>query len=612
MSIIKVLPKNISDLIAAGEVVEQPASVVKELFENSVDAGATNIVIEINNGGKAFIRVTDNASGIPREFVKTAFLSHATSKITGASDLDCIKTLGFRGEALSSICAVSKVDVLTRTKNEQVGTHYIIEGGEEKLFDDAGCPPGTTVSVRSLFYNVPARMKFLKKDVSEGNSVNAVLQRLAIAHTEIAVKFIRDGKTVFQTFADGKLQTVLRSLFGKEMSDCLQEVEHTLGGVCVRGLVSLPHLGRGSRSMQFFFINGRTVKSPVITAALEGAYNNKTLVGRFPRAALFIEMPFDSVDVNVHPAKTEVRFQDDKKVFDCVYYGVRNAISDESLVSASFSAARIFIEPDKIQEQVKMSSSDYTVSRVYAQPVTGKEKLFRSPEAENSVFLKKTNSTVPELKASELPPEALDGNIGEEEEKDNLGQSFTELNILGEVYGVYLLITYDGKFYIADKHAAHERIIFNDLKKSGCASSQIMMQSKVVCLSADEYAAITENLELLSAAGYEISDFGDMSVSVKACPVMVLSEDIESFISEIASKLAIGSKDPLPEKLALIYHTSACRAALKSGDSLSGEELKELAVRIFSDKDVRYCPHGRPVIIEITKKELEKLFMRNK
>ncbi|MGI6746532.1 MAG: DNA mismatch repair endonuclease MutL [Acutalibacteraceae bacterium] len=270
MSIIRVLPKNISDLIAAGEVVEQPASVVKELFENSVDAGATNIVIEINNGGKAFIRVTDNASGIPREFVKTAFLSHATSKITGASDLDCIKTLGFRGEALSSICAVSKVDVLTRTKNEQVGTHYIIEGGEEKLFDDAGCPPGTTVSVRSLFYNVPARMKFLKKDVSEGNSVNAVLQRLAIAHTEIAVKFIRDGKTVFQTFADGKLQTVLRSLFGKEMSDCLQEVEHTLGGVCVRGLVSLPHLGRGSRSMQFFFINGRTVKSPVITAALEG------------------------------------------------------------------------------------------------------------------------------------------------------------------------------------------------------------------------------------------------------------------------------------------------------------------------------------------------------
>ncbi len=604
MSIIRVLPKSIADLIAAGEVVEQPASVVKELFENSVDAGATSIVIEINNGGKTFIRVTDNASGIPRQFIKTAFLSHATSKISGKADLDCIKTLGFRGEALSSICAVSKVDVLTRTKNEQVGTHYIIEGGEEKLFDDAGCPPGTTVSVRSLFYNVPARMKFLKKDVSEGNAVSAVLQRLAIAHTDVAVKFIRDGKTVFQTFADKKLQTVLRSLFGKEMSDGLQEIEHNLGGVSVRGLVSLPHLGRGSRSMQFFFVNGRTVKSPLITAAVEGAYNNKMLVGRFPRAALFLEMPFDCVDVNVHPSKNEVRFQDDKRVFDCVHYGVRNAISEERLISASFSAAKIFIEPDKTHQQVKMSS-EFTVSRVYGQTVTGADSLLRSPEAERSSVAQDTNLNTDISKSLEV-------NSSEKEYNDNLEQSLSQLNVFGEVYGVYLLLTYDGKFYIADKHAAHERIIFNDLKKNSCASSQILIQSKVVRLSADEYAAITENLDLLYEAGYEISDFGDMSVSVKACPAMVLSEDIESFILEIAAKLAMGSKDPIPDKLDLIHHTSACRAALKSGDRLSGEELKELAVRILSDKDVRYCPHGRPVILEITKKELEKLFMRIK
>lgn len=599
MSIISVLPKNISDLIAAGEVVEQPSSVVKELSENSVDASSSNIVIEINNGGKTYIRVTDNGKGIARGDVKKAFLSHATSKITKASDLDAIKTLGFRGEALSSICAVSKVDVLTRSKEEHFGTRYVIEGGEEKLFDDAGCPVGTTVSVRELFYNVPARMKFLKKDVGEGNAVSAVCQRLAISHPEISVKLIRDGKTAFQTSGDGKLSSVLTSLFGRDIREGLIGVEHDSGGISVEGLVSLPHFGRGSRSMQFFFINGRAVKSSVISAALEEAYKNSIMAGKFPVAALFLKMPFESVDVNVHPAKTQVRFQDDKRVFDCVYHGVKNAVSQESHIKASFSAAGVFIKPDAAESQVKMSSKSFAVSRVYGESETGGENVFESikPEPPQIEFKQKIGGA----------------NTESVLENDSFGQSFADLDILGEVYGVYVLIRYDGGFYIADKHAAHERIIFNSLKENAVSpASQFMMQSVLVRLGADEYAAVTENLPLLSDAGYEITDFGDMSVSVKSCPITLLSEDIESLISEIAARLAAGSKEPVPEKLDWIYHSTACRAAVKSGDSLSDRELKALMEKVFSDKDVRYCPHGRPVLIEITKKELEKLFMRIK
>lgn len=599
MSIINVLPKNISDLIAAGEVVERPSSVVKELSENSVDAFASNIVIEINDGGKTYIRVTDNGKGIARGDVKKAFLSHATSKITKASDLDAIKTLGFRGEALSSICAVSKVDVLTRSKDEHVGTRYVIEGGEEKLFDDAGCPVGTTVSVRELFYNVPARMKFLKKDTGEGNAVSAVCQRLAISHPEISVKLIRDGKAAFQTAGDGKLSGVLSSLFGREIKEGLTEIEYNAGGISVEGLVSLPHFGRGSRSMQFFFINGRTVKSPVISAALEEGYKNSIMAGKFPVAALFLKMPLESVDVNVHPAKTEVRFQDDKRVFDCVYHGVKNAVSQESHIKASFSAARVYLKPDAAGSQVEMSAGGFTVSRVFGESETGGENVFESskPEPPQTEFEQKDGGADAEIA---LPT-------------DCQGQSLADLDVLGEVYGVYVLIRYGGGFYIADKHAAHERIIFNSLKKNAAfTASQLMMQSVLVRLGADEYAAITENLPLLSDAGYDITDFGDMSVSVKSCPITLLSEDIESLVSEIAARLAAGSKEPVPEKLDWIHHSTACRAAVKSGDSLSEGELKALMEKVLSDKDVRYCPHGRPIIIEITKKELERLFMRIK
>lgn len=602
MSAINVLPKNIADLIAAGEVVERPSSVVKELCENALDADATSIVVEINNGGKTYIRVTDNGRGIRKADVKKAFMSHATSKISNAADLDAIKTLGFRGEALPSIAAVSSVDVLTRTGKEHIGARFVIEGGDEIVFDDAGCPPGTTVSVRNLFYNVPARMKFLKKDVSEGNAVGAVCQKLAISHPEIAVRFIRDGKVAFRTAGDGNLENVLASLFGREIRNTMTKVEYTAGGISVKGLVSLPHHSKGSRASQFFFINGRTIKSPVILSALEGAYKNSITAGKFPAAALFIEIPFELVDVNVHPSKTEVRFQDDKRVFDCVYYGVKNAISEERSIKASFSPAAAFIKPDTYEEQVKMGASQFTVTKVYGAPVTKSEDILESPNSKEPI----QNEMPIEINIEETSADTV-----QIDENPIIERDFSDLHILGEVYGVYVLIKYGDAFFIADKHAAHERIIFNSLKESKQDKmSQILMQSVMVTLSGEEHAAITENLPLLLDAGYEITDFGEMSVAVKSCPSSLLSEDIESVISEIASRLAAGEKEPIPEKLDWIYHSTACRAAVKSGDRLGDAELYELMKKVFSDNSVRYCPHGRPVVVEITRKELEKLFMR--
>ncbi len=617
MAIIRILPKHIADLIAAGEVVEQPASVVKELLENAVDAGATIITLEIASGGKTMLRVTDNGCGIGEDDIRAAFTSHATSKIKDAADLDAIGTLGFRGEALASVCAVAKVDVLTRTAGEAVGTHYIVEGGEEKLLDDAGCPVGTTIVVRELFYNVPARMKFLKKDVGEGNAVADAAQRLCLSHPEIAVKFIREGKIVFQTAGDGKLSTAMSALFGRELSEGMTAVDFSRDGITVKGLVSLPHCARGSRAMQFFFVNNRTVKSPLVTAAFEEAYKNTVTSGKFPAGALFIGLPLDAVDCNVHPAKTQVRFQDDRRVFDCVYNGVKNAVAALEPAKPAFSAAAIFHAPPETGTQAHMADG-YTL-KLFGAPKTGAENEFHSP-APSFDFLSdaplppsvqqrlgEVNEPIKPATdaANEAPPPV---NAKGEKRFDT---DFSDLSVLGEVYGVFVLIKYGGRLFIADKHAAHERILYNELKANkGQAASQIMLQSVVVRLSAAEYAAVTENLGLLEEAGFDVTDFGDMTVSVKACPVALCSEDAAAVITEVAARLAKGLKEPTPEKLDWIYHNTACRAAVKAGDALSEKELKALMAQVFSDPNLRHCPHGRPVIIEITKRELEKLFMR--
>lgn len=683
---INVLPKNIADLIAAGEVVERPSSVIKEFVENSIDAGSKNITVEIQNGGKTYIRVTDNGCGIERDDVSKAFISHATSKIKDIVDLDAISTLGFRGEALASVCAVSRVEMLTKTEDADVGTRYVIEGGEEKLIDDAGCPVGTTLVVRDLFYNIPARLKFLKKDVQEGNYIASIVEKIAVSNPSISFKFIREGKLQFSTPGDGNLKSAIYAVFGKDFTENLLPVENSQNGITVKGFTTKPTSCRSSRSMQIFYVNNRYVKSVVFLSALEAAYKNSIMVGKYPGCVLFIDLPFEAVDVNVHPAKTEVRFYDEKRIFDCIYNGVLSAITDDkSRLQATFSTAKAFMKPAEKGEQLKLNDIPVVKSEKPVAEVKTEKTVFvkefgnisgsdgvtlNSPEKDepkqldflkdsiekplvtkisfndsrakvNSVIIKENvidNSLnndiyIPDNKASAVDfDNSLDKNIDTgveirikektenfEEIKatevkkatENISVSNTpEFKFIGEAFNTYLIAELEGKMVIIDKHAAHERILFEKFKKEGSGNSQIMLQPIAVNLSADEYNAVIENSDLLYDAGYDISDFGDRCVKVNACPPELTDSNLYDIILEIAGYLANNVKTLLPEKLDWIYHSMACRAAVKAGNFTSKYEAEMFVKHLLSRDDIRYCPHGRPVMIEMTQRELEKQFKR--
>lgn len=653
---INVLPKNIADLIAAGEVVERPSSVIKEFVENSIDAGATIITVEIKNGGKTYIRVTDNGCGIDRDDVKKAFISHATSKITNIEDLEAISTLGFRGEALASVCAVSRVELLTKTPDADLGTRYVIEGGEEILLDDAGCPVGTTIIVRDLFYNIPARMKFLKKDVQEGNYIATLMERIAVSNPNVSFKFIRDGKLQFSTPGDNDLKSAIYAVFGKEFTDNLIPVHNEQNGLSVKGFVVKPTAGRSSRSMQIFFVNKRFVKSVVFLSALEAAYKNSIMVGKYPACVLFVDMPYESVDVNVHPAKTEVRFFEEKKVFDCVYYGTLSALQgDTTRVQAKFSEAKIFSKPADKGEQLKITEIEQPKKtfevKEFGKAVTGVENVVHSPAKEEPKqldFLKDeyikpsvSKIVVEEKKVEKIEPVVeeikpqFDLKINVEPSSTKVQEAVVEketekieevskievaekpvkelsLNYkyVGEAFNTYLIAELDGKLVLIDKHAAHERILFEKFKKDGCGQSQIMLQPITVTLSPDEYNAVLENSELLADAGYDISDFGDRCVKINACPPELVDCNIADIVTEISGYLANNVKTLMPEKLDWIYHSMACRAAVKAGNFTSSYEAEKFVENLLKREDIRYCPHGRPVMIEMTKKELEKQFKR--
>ena len=654
MARINILPKNIADLIAAGEVVERPSSVVKEFVENSIDAGAKKIVIEIKNGGKTYLRVTDDGCGIHRDDVKKAFISHATSKIVSAEDLDAISTLGFRGEALASVCAVSKVDLMTCTADDDVGTRYVIEGGEEILIDDVGSPVGTTIVVRDLFYNIPARLKFLKKDVQEGNYIASLLERIALSNPDVSFKFIRDGKSVFQTPGDGDLKSAIYSVFGKEFTSQLLPVEGESNGIKVRGFVTKPTAGRGSRSMQTFFVNKRYVKSVVFLSSLEAAYKNSIMVGKYPACVLFVEMPFETVDVNVHPAKTEVRFYDDKRVFDAVYYSVLSALNaDVSRPQASFNTAKIFQQQPEKGEQIKLTEIDNKANPVpekktekafiikeFGKPVTGEENIVKSPEKEEKTldFLKDEyykpkvsiintpkidvvteKVTVPVVdapvscdssKVIEKEERIVEEKVPEKTVTEPTKVITPEYKYIGEAFYTYLIAEVENKMILIDKHAAHERMLFEKFRKQGVGESQMMLLPVTITLSPDEYAAVTENIELLANAGYEIDDFGDRTVKLSACPPQLVEENLVEIITEIAGYLANNIRTVMPEKLDWIYHSMACRAAIKAGNFTSRYEAEKFVGTVLSNPDIRYCPHGRPVLIEMTRYELEKQFKR--
>ena len=688
MAKINVLPKHIADLIAAGEVVERPSSVIKELMENAIDAGATSLTVEIKNGGVTYMRVTDNGSGILREDIRNAFVSHATSKILTEEDLHGIGTLGFRGEALASICAVSRVDVLTRTADDDVGTVYKIEGSEEVLLSDAGCPEGTTIVVKDLFYNTPARMKFLKKDVTEGNSVAGVVDRIALSHPEISIRFIRDDKQILVTPGNGNLKSTIYSVFGKDFSNALLETSYELNGVTVEGFVSKPTASRPNRSMQFFFLNGRLVKSGTASAALDRAYKDSIMVGKFPACVLNITLPLEMVDVNVHPAKTEVRFSNERPVFDAVYYAAKNAITVKdtpnrlTLAQQELQRQTPFKQetgeqikldkkklgrtelPEKIEgfwskelpkewerkgsgsskkkapakqpeapavpTPVPLTASDKPVSETAKTPEVeaAVEELKQEAFAKPAETPKEEKGPVPYVRKADRPaeepkpeaPRAPEARPARPEElpvvEDLPVVPFSEetelpdFRIIGEAFKTYILVELEGKMLMVDKHAAHERILYDRLiANKEPVQAQMLLMPVTVSLSKEEYSAVLEHTDLLAEAGFDVSDFGPGLVAVREVPVMLIKEDVTQLLSEIAGRL-LDKSDPTPEKLDWMYKNMACRAAVKAGDDTPPAEQEKFIEYVLSHRDVRYCPHGRPILIEMTRPELEKTFGR--
>lgn len=640
---INVLPKEVYSLIAAGEVVERPMSIVKEMIENSIDAGAKHITVEIKNGGTTYIRITDDGCGIAGEDVKKVFISHATSKISTGSDLDSIATLGFRGEAMASIAAVAKVELLTKAENEETGVRYEIAGGEELDFSDAGCPQGTTVVVRDIFFNVPARMKFLKKDVTEGNSVQGIVERIAISNPDISFRFIREGRQAMITAGNGDLKSTIYSVYGSELSETLVPVEYHYLGMRLTGYVSRPHQSRKSRAMQFFFINGRLVDSRLAKAALEQAYKNLIMVGRFPACVLNIAMDTKLVDVNVHPAKIEVRFVNEKPIFDLIYYGVKTAVeqqdtvkegklSDNSISSVygnqiKTNSSKIdFFKKEEKPNQLKFSSAspktwslaspkaqlrretseeenikkDIKEESVFDKPIEAKEKAEIKTEqigipVQNNAFSENTQPVTEEIDSSVIVDEKDDAPV---------------FRVVGEAFRTYIIVEIENDLYYIDKHAAHERMNFEKLKAESNISSQLLLMPVAVKLSAEEYSVITDNIPLLSKCGFEVEDFGNLSVIVRETPSMLDGSDIKDLILEIAEKLLRHKTDIEPDKMDWIFHSTACRSAVKGGDYTSEKERELFVEKLLSMPDIRYCPHGRPVMIKISRYELEKQFGR--
>lgn len=630
---INILPKEVYQLIAAGEVVERPSSVVKEMIENSVDAGAKNITVEIKNGGSTYIRITDDGCGIARSEVKKVFISHATSKIKVSDDLDKIGTLGFRGEAMASISAVAKVQLLTRTPDEEIGTRYEIAGGQELDFSDAGCPVGTTIVVADIFFNTPARMKFLKKDVTEANAVAGVVERIAVSHPEISFRFIRDGKQTLITSGNGDLKSTIYSVFGREFANSLIPVDYEINNMHVSGFVTKPSMSRKSRGMQFFFINSRLVKSQTAMAALEQAYRNSIMVGRFPGCVLNIECNSSFVDVNVHPAKIEVRFANEKPVFELVYYGVKNAIEMlDTPKEAHFSAPRPtqttvngkidFFKPKEevpTQMQFKQESNPDDFWRV-ASPDVVRDKSPKSEEAQNYV---EESTTTAKLDLSKFTKPATSNEQQANNESETLEQTkplpkqekaesveVPDFRLVGEIFKTYIIIEMDGDCYMIDKHAAHERMNFEALKASTEIVSQVLLSPVAVRLSREEYNAVLSNLDLYSKCGFAIEDFGNSTVLVRECPSILDGEDVSGLVEETASKLLDGKTDITPEQMDWIFHSASCRAAVKAGDKTSPYEMELFVKKLLANPNIRYCPHGRPVMIKLSKYDIEKQFGR--
>ncbi len=651
---INLLDKHIAELIAAGEVVERPASAVKELVENSMDAGATSVTVEIMNGGNTFIRVTDNGCGIEKEDIPKAFLRHATSKIHEEYDLDRILTFGFRGEALASICAISHTEIMTRVKGAEKGYRCEVNDEGAGEIEEAGCPEGTTIIVRDLFYNTPGRQKFLKKDVSEGNAVAQVMDKMALSHPEVKFKFIRDGETKLTTYGNGDLQAVIYAVYGREFAKDTIEVNYSPIGknnFKVSGFITKPSSSKASRSFQNFFINKRYVKTRTGSAAIEEAYKGSAMIGKFPGCVLFLEIPPETVDVNVSPAKTEVRFVSEKEIFDLVYYGVKSALNTRdvsAVVEESKKVHKTFWDEiydhtekahfEKVVAQTTLPArpnSDfsprtyhdvkYNLIETDVLPAKNKDSLaqYRIDGDISHTIQYKIRQAADEAaeKGTDLPKEILEGmEIIKEsgapvpELPRNLKTEplpFGNLKYVGEVFKTYILLESEEELVFVDKHAAHERMLYEGLRRGINAFDCQVLLSPITCKVSDEqHSAATENPKELEKFGFMVEDFGRGTLLVRSLPFWVKANEAESIIGEITQSIVECKHDLTPEKLDNLYANISCRAAIKANDKNSKFELETVVETLLNDQSIKYCPHGRPVSTTISKNKLEKMFGR--
>lgn len=679
MGIINLLDTEVSNKIAAGEVVERPASVVKELVENSIDAGATKITVEIKNGGNTFIKVTDNGCGMEKDDATTAFLRHATSKIKDEDDLNAIYTLGFRGEALSSIGAVSKVDLYTKRRPDELGIHTVCEGGEIISEDDAGIPDGTTFIVKELFYNVPARLKFLKKDATEAGYISDIMTRFVLSHPEISFRFINNGKQLINSYGDGKLLNCIYSVYGKDYASSMIPVSFETENLKVEGMCGKGSTARPNRTYQSFFINGRYIKSPLIMRAVEEAYKNQVMVGKFPVAVLNLEINPAFVDINVHPTKLEVKFSNESMIYQAVYHAVKEAlyrIADIPKMKTFEQVKKEVTAPnhDIIKgEQLKLELSErhpvktadgqvvkteptpeQTKSNIEPKKVQSedseKRKIELAREELRKAFpLDKDNSlkiaapdffsdrTKP-VKASEKPasvPEINNENVSPKNDAEKEVISSNELNcptdnpqptaevptvkeeknfrLVGQLFDTYIIIEIDDEMRIIDQHAAHERLNYEDLKKESenrSTYSQGLAIPAVVKLSSTEFPVFEQNTEFISSLGFEAEDYGGGNVIIRSIPNAMVNDDIAETFVEIIQQLADNKREIITEKKERLLYTIACKAAIKANHRLDGKEQTELVKRVLSLENINTCPHGRPIMMTMTKKDIEKNFRR--
>ena len=645
------LSSHIANLIAAGEVVERPASVVKELLENAVDAGASKVTVEIRDGGMTFLRVTDNGCGMSAEDAKTAFLRHATSKLRTAEDLAAIATCGFRGEALAAIASVSRIDLMTKTPGALSGTSLTLEGGTVLEESEAGCPEGTTIIIRDLFFNTPARMKFMKSDTVEGSRVTAAVQLQALAHPEVAIQLIRDGKPALSTPGTGGLQTAVYCVYGKE-SARMTEVRSRWEQYSLSGYVSKPTDSRPSRALQTFFVNNRPVKSRLLTAAFEEAYRNQIMVGKFPACVLHLNLPANLVDVNVHPAKTEVKFLNEKAVFDCVHYGVLGALNQTpDRPQVQFAKAPQEERRQPAPQPSAAAVPPKTEPKPFFRTMTAEEfRTFSTalqdpprprPEAAAATVAKIERSPALPLRETVLLPavQKADENTGhcepvptparrspevstipedvptpvEEPEQTALEMpAEIQWRMVGELYNSYIIVEQGEEAFLIDKHAAHERILFEKLKANQEAiSSQALLSPIPVRLTPAAAGELLANRELLEELGFEIDEFGENTLLLRQIPMDLGQEEAAETLETLASDLLSGRREKKDTVRDELLHTVACKAAIKAGWKNDEAELLALVKTVMADENLKYCPHGRPICITLSKKQLEKQFKRS-